>query len=340
MGSQERGSNIPLKERLLKDCHHFSFFQAVGLLESLLPEKKPLGETLAPFEEPVRFTSKPGFVFPSCDISKMEYGDESKPVDMEVSFMGLVGPSGVLPHWYNEQVLERLRNNDHGQNSFYNIFNHRLISLFYLAWKKHRLCTRYKPGEKDRVSNYFLCLTGLGTSGLIDRIGLPENSLVHYYSGLLSRHTPSSSVAIEAVVSYFSGISAKVEQFIERLLPINQEDQTQMGMANCQLGIDAVCGSYVWENQTKFRVHLGPMGFDDFFRFMPNGKMLRPLFSLIRQMAGIEYEFEIALILKREEVPDCVLGGNNSWLGWSTWVKSEGIMHKDNPSTIFQEMDL
>lgn len=342
MVSEKRQSNNSLKDRLLKEYYSFSFFKAVDLLESLFPDKKPLGQTLAPREEAVRFSSKTGLSFPPSDISKIEHGDEEKPVNMEVTFMGLVGPSGVLPHWYNEQVMERIRQKDYGLRAFYDIFNHRLISLFYLAWKKYRLPVNYLPGANDRISSYFLSLIGLGTPRLVEEIGLPEKSLVYLYSGLLSR-TVTSSVTIEATMEYFTGTSVQVQQFIERIIPISPEDQTQVGRANGKLGIDTVCGSYIWENQTKFCVNLGPMGYNDFLRFLPAGEMLRPAFSLVRYMVGIEFEFDISLILKREEIPSCILGKEapaSPWLGWSTWIKSPGAIQREDPYVTFQGIDL
>ena len=336
--TKERESDTSVKESLFQEFYRFSFFKAVGLLESFFSDRKPLGQTLEPGEEPVRFSVKPGLSFPPSDISDLQRSDDASPVNMEVTFMGLIGPSAVLPYWYNELVMERLRRKDTSLAAFYDIFHHRLITLFYLAWKKHRFPENYLPGAKDRLSLCLLSLLGLGTPGLTGRIGLPEESLI-FFSGLLSNSVPSA-VAIEATVEYFSGTRAKVQQFIERVLPLNPEDQTQLGLANGELGIDTVCGSYVWESQSKFRVNLGPMGYDHFLRLLPSGDLLRPIFSLVRYMVGIEYEFEIRLFLRREEVPPCVLGMEvppSSRLGWTTWIKSPGITHKEDPYITFQE---
>ncbi len=359
MAPQERQPDTPLKERLFREFFRFSFFRAVHLTELLSPDKKPLGQTLAPQEEPVRFKVRPGFSFPPSDITNIRPSDGENPVTMEVAFMGLIGPSGLLPHWYNELAEERLRQKDSSLTAFFDIFHHRLITLFYLAWKKYRLSENYlsrtlpdssglqcslpdlsglRSGGKDRFSNYLLSLTGLGTPGFSGRIGLPEESLL-FYSGLLSRPVPSA-VAIEAVVSYFSGTTAAVEQFIDRMIPLNPEDQTKLGAANGRLGMDTVCGSGVWENQTKFRISIGPMNYSRFTRFLPTGNMLGPIFSLVRYMVGIEYEFEIRIILKRGDVPPCILGDKSPdapRLGWSTWVTTPGIVRQDNPAVTFQE---
>jgi type VI secretion system protein ImpH len=141
-------------------------------------------------------------------------------------------------------------------------------------------------------------------------------------------------------VEYFSNANVEVEQFIERMLPLDLEDQTQLGETNGQIGIDAICGSWARESQTKFRINLGPMSYDDFIRFMPTGDRLCSIFSLVKYMVGIEYEFEIRLFLKQEEVPLCALGMETPacpQLGWSTWIKTPGVIQGEDPYVTFQE---
>jgi type VI secretion system protein ImpH len=338
VASEKRKPGPSLKDRLFEEYYRFSFFRAVRLLELLFHGKKPLGQTLMPGEEAVRFSVKPGLTFPPSDISNLKQEDATSPVNMEVTFMGLIGPAGVLPYWYNELAAERLRQKDFGFTAFLDIFHHRLTSLFYLAWKRSRFPETFLDGAEDNLSHHLLSLIGLGTPGLAERIGVPQESLI-FHSGLLSRLVPSAA-GLEATVEYFSGTRVRVEQFIDRVISISPDDQTQLGVANGQLGIDALCGSSAWENQTHFRIYLGPMDFGRFLRLLPQGDLLRPIFSLARYMVGIEYEFEICLVLKREEVPPCVLGMEppaSPRLGWSTWLKTPGIPQREEPCVTFQE---
>ena len=341
MAPQKREPGTAVRERLFKEFYRFSFFKAVHLLETLSPDRKPLGQTLNPKEEAVRFSVKPGLTFPASDISGLKRSYQNDPPEMDVAFMGLIGPSGVLPYWYNELAIERAREKDVAFTAFLDIFHHRLISLFYLAWKKYNLPVTYAPGARDKLSRYLLSLIGLGTQGLSGMIGLPEEALI-FYGGLLSRQVPSA-VAVEAAVEYFAGTKAAIDQFIERVIPIDPEDQTHLGSTNSELGVSTVCGGYARENQGKFRVNLGPLGYERFLRFLPSGTMLRPIFSFTRFMAGIEYEFEIRLFLKREEVPPCTIGLDGPGaprLGWSTWLKTPGTVHEQDPYITFEEKDL
>ncbi|HDP24286.1 MAG TPA: type VI secretion system baseplate subunit TssG [Deltaproteobacteria bacterium] len=337
MAAKKRKSNSPvdrqsIRDRLFNEFQRFSFFQAVHLLETLSPERQALGAGLEPGKETVRFSVKPGLAFPAADILSLEQGKDGSPPRMSVAFMGLIGPSGVLPYWYNELALERIRNKDTTLCSFLDIFHHRLISLFYLAWKKQRFPENYAPEGKDRLTGYLLSLCGLGTPQLSHRIGLSPESLV-FYTGLISRQAPSAC-AIEATVAYLSGNPVSVEQFVERTIEISPEERTHLGDVNSELGISTVCGSCVHDCQSSFRIHLGPMHYEEFDRFLPTtGDLIRPIFSLVRFMVGMEYDFDIRIRLPHEEIPPCELGGERKLqLGWTTWLRSP---HEELVSDVF-----
>ena len=339
MATEKRTAPSSLIEHLFEETPRYNFFSAVHLLESLSPNKKGLGSTLEPGREPVRFSVDPGFSFPASDISELIPGEEAEAALMKVAFLGLIGPAGILPNWYNELAVDRRRAKDTTLTAFLDLFHHRLISLFYLAWKKHQFPVNFQPGAHDRLSGYLLSLCGLGTRGLTGRIGFAEESL-NFYSGLLSRTVPSAS-AISDTVAHFTNAEARVEQFLQRLIPLEPEELSPLGRGNATLGGDSILGTHVWECETTFRVVIGPLGFAQFQRLIPSGDLHRPTFALIRTMVGIEYEFALRLMLRREEVPGCRLGRTanqpETRLGWSTWLKGEQFRHDTDMAVTFQE---
>ena len=56
---------------------------------------------------------------------------------------------------------------------FFDIFNHRIISLFYRGWKKYRFYIAYEQsqGDDDLVTSSLYDLLGMGTAGLRGRMG-------------------------------------------------------------------------------------------------------------------------------------------------------------------------
>lgn len=339
MAPEKRTADPSLIEHLFSRGQRFNFFSAVHLLECLASDRDRLGSTLNPAREAVRFSVQPGLSFPASDIADLRPGEGDEAAVMTVAFLGLIGPSGILPHWYNELAMERQRQKDTALIAFLDLFHHRLLSLFYLAWKKHQFPVNFLPGARDRLSGYLLSLCGLGTAGLTGRIGFAEESL-SFYSGLLSRTVPSAC-AISDTVAHFTDAEARVEPFLERLIPLDPADLTPLGRGKGGLGGDCILGSHVWECQTTFRVVVGPLSLPRFQRLIPAGDMHRPTFRLIRTMVGIEYEFELRLLLRREEVPGCRLGRAadrpETRLGWSTWLKGDAFLHPDDRAVTFQE---
>jgi type VI secretion system protein ImpH len=77
----------------------------------------------------------------------------------------------------------------------------------------------------------------------------------------------------------------------------------------------------VWDCQHKFRVVLGPLGFDDYCRLLPGRGSLARLVALVRGYGGDDLFWDVNLVLKKEEVPPLKLDGS-AGLGWTTWLHS------------------
>src|SRR5208283_4580840 len=128
-----------------------------------------------------------------------------------INFMGMTGPSGVLPLYYTELIVERLRQKDRAMLAFLDIFNHRMISLFYQAWEKYRFAIAYERGERDRFSHHLMDLIGIGTTDLADRLNVHDDSLL-YYSGLLALR-PRSAVSLQRIIEDYFDVQVEIEQF-------------------------------------------------------------------------------------------------------------------------------
>ena len=85
------------------------------------------------------------------------------------------------------------------------------------------------------------------------------------------------------------------------------------------------------------RWSLGPLTLEQYNDFLPGGEGYRHARSLTTFYAGGEYDVELQLILRREEVPPCELAAAESGpqLGWTTWVKSKEL-NRDPGETILE----
>jgi type VI secretion system protein ImpH len=295
----------------------YDFFQAVRLLLRA-------GERRSAKNEVVRFRVHNTLAFPPTQIDSIDWNGDVP--TMAVNFMGLTGPMGVLPRVYTELLLARARARDHSPADFLDIFNHRMISLFYEAWEKYRSAVAYERDGEDRVSKYFMALIGIGTEGMQDRSVVRDDSLL-YYTGLLSMQS-RSAVAVRGVLEDYFGVPIEVEQFVGAWQPLAKSDQCDLGSGATlcsQLGVGAVAGDEIWDQQSRIRLKLGPLTEEQYLSFLPGGACYQPLCELARFACGAQLEIELQLVLRRAVVPRCQLGGESlagPRLGWFTWMKS------------------
>lgn len=252
------------------------------------------------------------------------------PVNIEVNFMGLAGPHGPLPLAYTELVLDRLRDRDTAMRDFFDIFNHRLVSLFYRGRKLHRPGFSFAEPEEDTLSNNLFALIGLGPRAAHTQSITRKNLL--RYAGLLSAQVRSVD-GLETLLGHYFQVPVRVEGHRSRWLSIDPSQHTFLGTANHALKAgtqQAALGTRIWDSETMFRVHVGPLPSAEYRRFFPEGGLYRELCDLVRFYVGPEPDFDVRLILRSEDASGTVLdpGPENGApdlrprLGRNTFLKS------------------
>jgi type VI secretion system protein ImpH len=329
MATESRRPGASVRDILVNETYRFDFFQAVRLLKLALPKRREVGKTAKPGDEIVRFRSHDGLSFPPSAIYQLQPSPtEDKPMAMTVAFMGLTGPSGVLPRHYTELLLERKHHKDTGLRDFFDLFNHRLISLFYRAWEKYHYAVGYETSlleeTEDRVSQYLFALMGVGTPAIQTQLHLKRQSLLRYV-GLVGQR-PHSAEALQHGLSDYFGVPVRVEQFLGAWLELAEQDWSRLGAApGNRLGQTAVAGTRVWDQQARFRVVLGAMDIQTFRKLLPSGAAYSSLVDFVRFFAGLEADFDIQLKLKANDVPYCRLEASPEAaprLGWTSWLKT------------------
>ncbi len=110
-------------------------------------------------------------------------------------------------------MLERAKAKDRGPKDFFDLFNHRIISLFYRGWQKYRFYIAYERtgASDDLISERLLDLVGLGTRGLTHRMEIADEACL-YYAGLVSQRRPTAQGLKQLLEDYFE-VPVEVEQF-------------------------------------------------------------------------------------------------------------------------------
>jgi len=343
MATKGRPSDSDLESSLLKkllaaEPFRFHFFQAVRLLERMAPEREAVGRFVPLANEVVRFSAHQSTSFPASEIQALSFPEDNA-ARMTVNFMGLSGPMGLLTPYYTEYIIERMRRKDFALRDFLDIFNHRTVSLFYQGWKKYRSGITHEEAGVNPLSNQLLALVGLGIPGLQERQAVKDETFV-YYAGLFAQH-PRSAIALEQILSDYFGVDVEVQQFAGAWYKLDRISQSSLddgGKSTEQLGFGAVLGDEVWDQQSVVRIRLGPLSISQYLDFLPTGTAWEPLRSLVRFYFNDQLDFEVQLVLRRDETPRCELGSPGEdapRLGWTTWAKTND-MQRDPEETIMR----
>jgi type VI secretion system protein ImpH len=316
---------------LAEEACTVDFFQAVRLLERLRSDRLPVGGHGEPAAETARFGVPPVLAFPAAEIAGLAAHDDGGPSRVQVTFLGLTGPTGVLPHHYTIRAGERARAHDGALQDFYDLFHHRVLSLYYRAWSKYRPAIAYERGDvvRDRASACLRELAGLGAAAGL-RLPLDDETLLFYLGLLLLPTRPAA--ALEQLLADYFGVAVAVEQFVGAWYPLARADQSALDDAGDEpalLGAGAVVGDEVWDPQVRVRLRLGPLTRAQYASFLPTGRAHAPLRALARLYVGESLDVEVQLVLARDEVPGCTLGPAPGeaddappQLGWGTWIRT------------------
>lgn len=314
-----------VRKMLEEEPFRVEFFQAVRMLQRMEKGRGEVGHFSQPQDEAIRFSSLPSLSFPPSqlyDIERMSTGQ----LKMTVQFMGLCAALSALPSVYTEMVLTRIREKDRAMAEFFDIFNHRLISFFYRAWEKNHSFVDIEAGRDDKLSMRLLDVLGLGTKGLRGRASIPDRTCI-YYAGLLGRHIRTADSLRQILEDYFE-VPVAINQFAGTWRSLPQENRTYLrgdGSMSEQLGYGVVAGEEVWDHHGRIQISLGPMRFAQYKEFLPGESGHRELAGWVQFYSDGAYETEVQLILDREDVPACEIGGRGEQaprLGLVSWLKT------------------
>jgi len=358
MASPRRPATGSLKDELLSHPYRFEFFQAVRLLRIIRRQElgsgqaARVGEDAHPDDECVRLKCALTHQFPAVEVAELTWPADQGVPEMSVAVMGLYGPMGVLPLHDTQRMIDD-RNTPSCERDFLDLFNHRILALFYRSWSKHFLPVNYEESfapaapldtlslrrePKDVISYSFLALAGVGLSASQDQLALPDTALA-FFAGHFSRQTKSASSLAQMIESLFQ-VQVQVRHFVGRWLHLDAVNRSEMATPdrlygqNAELGRGFVLGDRVWDVGSQFRLILGPVNYDQMLSFCPWGDQLKRLAEFTRCYVGVHLEFDIQLELLADEIPTWELGGFHA-LGANVWLSSIPPTH-NSLDAVFQ----
>jgi type VI secretion system protein ImpH len=310
-----------LWDALERAPHAFDLFFALRMIEGRQQDLPRLGRAMHPYEEPVRVGQDPSLLFAPATLARAARLADSPAIGKMWQFaFGLFGPNGPLPTHLSELAYERSTHaRDHTLVSFADIFHHRATVLFFRAWANAQSTNSLdRPGD-DAFSRYVGSLVGYGTQSLQSRDQIQPHALRHV-AGHLVRATRNAE-GLQKILQISLGTRAVVSMWQLGWLALDPREQTQLGRAGVGkgLGVGAVAGQRVPDRQHRFRLRLGAMSHELYMKTLPTGALFQRVIDWVRNYVGYEFEWDLQLVLKRDEVPSVRLGGQ-SQLGWTSWI--------------------
>jgi type VI secretion system protein ImpH len=297
-----------------------AFAQAINLVERCLKE-----QGVSEPEKVIRYSVNPNLSFPPGDIESIHFTEkDGHPyVEIMLNLMGLHGSSSPMPTYFTEFIAQN-QDVPNALQDFFDIFNHRLITILYRAWNKYRYHLRYKYGATDEISRRFLSFIGLGHRSVQQSTNLDLSTLLSY-AGLISSKGDSYDSVENTLRYYFNHQYIGIIPCIKRNVRIHREQIAKLGLANTVLDENFMLGSEVCDQNGKFRIHIYNLYLVTFNSFLPDKEKFKNLKKLVNFIFLSHITFDIELVLKKEEIPQWMLGvSSGNRLGWSTWLGTNG----------------
>lgn len=309
--------------RLSAEPYRFDFYQTLRRIESANSHLPRLGEAHRPSEEPIRLSQPAELSFAPAPLHGLTLRAEGPP-RLSQRIFGLLGPNGPLPLHMTELARERLTHNaDAGLQRFIDLVSHRFTLLFYRAWAQAQPSLSKDRPNDQQFARRLGALGGIGSESLLQRDAAGDAPKLHF-TGRLARQTRDADGLLNWVRSEFDA-PVGIEQWCGHWMPLAREERTRIGSAGRsgvgqQLGRGAVLGRSVWDVQSKFRIVIGPVREARYHAFLPGGADLARLQAMVRHWVGLEFEWDVKLILARQDVPRLQVArsgelGRSCWLG-------------------------
>jgi type VI secretion system protein ImpH len=305
------------QELLSREPGRFNLFAALRLLEQKFAGRPRLGESRRASDDGIRLGHVPYLTFARSDVATFQEGDAGVPRLEQHSF-GLFGPNGPLPAHMTELAYERRRHvGDAAIVDFLNVFQHRLISLFYRAWANSDPATSFDRPDSDRFRMYVGALLGMAPVAACDRDTVSDYAKLSR-AALFAQQTRSAP-ALQAILADYFRLPAEVRQFTGEWLTVPSELRCRLGLDPATLGDGAFLGGALWRSQHKFEIVLGPLTLSRLEGLLPGARGLRELVDLVRLFTNDEWTWQLRLLLLEEEIPRTRLGLSGK-LGWVSWL--------------------
>jgi len=306
-----------LLDELARAPARVEFLQALRRIEAASPAPR-FGDGRRSVDDPVRLAQDPDLDFAATDITRIQpRGERRRAPRLFSRFLGLFGPNGPLPLHLTEYARDRERAHDAAFARFADVFHHRLLSLFYKAWRQAQPVVENDRPAEDGFRRHVGASFGRGIPP--DREGDALGDTPYHFAGLLSRRVRSPD-ALAAILRAHLGLPVRIRGFVPRWIRLPRAQQSRLGGGtSSRLGIDSLAGARMLDAQHHFDIEIGPVSLDDFHRLLPGQRHHACVRAWVREFCSETFGVRLIPLLAADDVPGARLSGACR-LGLDSWA--------------------
>jgi type VI secretion system protein ImpH len=331
--SRKRPAKPTAEERLLAHGERYNFFVSVSMLERLTPHAVRVGGEGPYTGESIRFRHAHDLTFSAGELGRIErvkipqsaeHALDTPRYRYEVTtaFMGVSGAMTPMPLYLAEEVCQ----DDEGariKRDFLDLFHHRLVSLVYRIGLKFDFAREYTQESNDAWSRRMLAMAGLDAYERWRPRHLSRRQLLRLAPLLSSKVRSAHTLALavqDVTAEALQDALVHVVQFTGDWTLLDPEQRISLGLANSDVGINAVLGVECFHRAGKATIVIGPLR-DNFRRFLADGDMFPVICELVGMLSPEPIEYELDLVLV--DRPPFLLGHKEGGrVGFDSWLSS------------------
>lgn len=311
-----------LADQLLGDARNYSFYKLLENLYAIHGDNlEDPGKSYLSLDR-VRLGASASLGFPASDVldARRMSGTDGPQYRVTTNFLGMHGVDSPLAGYYVDAVAHDAAQGEGIKAAFLDFFNHRLLTLLHVGWRKYRYYARFRPRADDQFSRYIFSLIGLNDERLRGDTPIPWSRLLSY-AGLIASRSRSPDIVAGIVAHCLDLKSVRIREFVHGYVSVPDHQRTKVGASNGVLGASFVVGVRVDTRSTRFTIVIDDLTQRRFRDFLPDGVSYQPLRRLIDFLMRDPLAYDIELGLLRSEVPSFSLDrSEGANLGWTTFV--------------------
>lgn len=282
----------------------------------------------------IRFRSTVRFSHPSAALDHVELKNVEgrwQPV-LWVNFIGLAGIQGALPMIYSERVFRNMRAKDFAAATFLDLFNHRLVQLFYdiQTWIPG---SAFQSADRSRLGRLIQSLNGVDPSLLHE-----EASEAQHLRDVLTFKTlfwprVRSADRLQQCLRCLLNMSVTIREYRGGSAPLPENEISRLGPTKGQhwtLGRDVLLGETAWFPDQGVDIILEPTTPEAFERLNPYKQseliqhLRRIVSAYIPQHIRVHWE-----VKNPDQEGGTLVLGSEHYLGFNSWIG-----HRRNSSSL------